>query len=87
MAGIELVDHTKGDSSNAEMEKVNTEQCKRLSDKCLDAGLVLRMQRNRAVLSPCLVITKDEAVGIAPMIRQAMIETHAELIEEGMLHA
>ena len=50
MAGIELVDHTKGDATNIEMEKVNTEQCRRLSDKCLDDGLVLRMQRNRAVL-------------------------------------
>ena len=41
------------------------------------------MQRNRAVLSPCLVITKAEALELVDIIKAAMTETYAELVEEG----
>ena len=87
MAGIELVDHTGGDAEKEAEEEANKEQCKRLSAKCLDAGVILRMQRNRAVLSPCLVITKEEALGLVATIKTAMTETHSELVAEGMLAA
>jgi adenosylmethionine-8-amino-7-oxononanoate aminotransferase len=60
MAGIQLVDHTKGDKKNKEAEDLNTEQCTRISDKTLAANILVRMQRNRAVISPCLVISADE---------------------------
>eukprot|EP01046_Picozoa_sp_COSAG06_P002836 COSAG06_NODE_104_length_23856_cov_6.259629_2_plen_80_part_00 len=46
-------------------------------------GAILRMQRNRAVLSPCLVITKAEALELVDIIKAAMTETYAELVEEG----
>eukprot|EP01050_Picozoa_sp_SAG11_P021246 SAG11_NODE_3741_length_2255_cov_2.047310_1_plen_505_part_00 len=87
MAGVELIDWAKGapKASAKEAEALNTEQCKRISEKTMAGGVLVRMMRNRAVISPCLVIDSAEVAQMVDVLYNAVRTTGEELEAEGKL--
>eukprot|EP01051_Picozoa_sp_SAG22_P000668 SAG22_NODE_19_length_32182_cov_39.206963_25_plen_504_part_00 len=87
MAGIELVDWAKRvpKAKAREAEALSTEQCRRISEKSIAGGVLVRMMRNRAVISPCLVIDSAEVAQMVDVLYSAVRTTGEELEAEGRL--
>ncbi|MDF1668411.1 MAG: aspartate aminotransferase family protein [Roseovarius sp.] len=56
-------------------------------DACFDNGLIMRHVGDRMVISPPLVITKDEIDTLADRAWKALDATHARLKDEGLMKA
>ena len=85
--GADAEDEDKQAEAKAVGAQRNQEQCARISRKCLERGVIVRMINNKTVLSPCLVITFHQVQELVAAIGAAITETHAELVAEGLLLA
>jgi adenosylmethionine-8-amino-7-oxononanoate aminotransferase len=83
MVGIELVqDKATGENFPASVGIAN-----RVFKRCLDRGLVVRPVGNVVILSPPLILEKDQIDTIINTLLECIGETSDELREEGLLAA
>ena len=81
MACVELVaDRANIGPDNTELD---SEIAKRVDRHCFELGLIVRPIANMCVMSPPLVITRDEIDKMVSILRQALDRTADDLVKEG----
>ncbi|MEZ5925777.1 MAG: aminotransferase [Hyphomicrobiaceae bacterium] len=81
MACVECV--ADRENVGAESTELDSEIAKRVDRHCFDLGLIVRPIANMCVMSPPLVITREEIDRMVSILRQALDRTAEDLVKEG----